>query len=221
MTDEIFFNGIRYLSSTQAAQNSGLNPDYVAQLCRGNKIYGRRIGRNWYVSDESLSSFLLSQSYQKSLRRKELARERVNEYHSSTPLGKNKDQGKPPNAEISSRSSEKFIYGSGTREKSGRGMQIEVSTTSPILHNFIVHAARAEAAARKVSALPGGTLHGAASAGSHLSAQTGISSHTLSPVTNFFHKVTTLTVALMLTLGTYTFVNPDAAAFALNSLQRA
>ena len=114
MTDEIFFNGIRYLSSTQAAQNSGLNPDYVAQLCRGNKIYGRRIGRNWYVSDESLSSFLVSQSYQKSLRREELARERVNEYHSSTPLtagsstslGKNKDQGKPPNAEISSRSSE-------------------------------------------------------------------------------------------------------------------
>src|SRR3989344_3352175 len=210
MTDEIFLNGIRYLSATQAAQNSGLNPDYVAQLCRGNKIRGRRIGRNWYVSDDSLSSFLVSQSYQKSLRREELARERVNEYHSSTPLHRNKkDQSEPPNAEISSRSSEKFIYGSGTREKSGKGMQIEASTTSPILHNFIMHVARAEATARKVSALPGGTLHAAASAGSHLSAQTGISSHTLSPVTNFFHKATTLTVALMLTLGTYTFVNTD------------
>src|SRR3989344_1551451 len=224
MTDEIFFNGIRYLSATQAAQNSGLNPDYVAQLCRGNKIHGRRIGRNWYVSDESLSSFLVSQSYQKSLRRKELARERVNEYHSSTPLtagsstslGKNKDQGKPPNAEISSRSSEKFIYGSGTREKSGRGMQIEVSTTSPILHNFIVHVARAEAAVRKVSALPGSTLHAATSADAH------ISRHTLSPIKVLIHKIIVLTTVLVLTLGTYyAFVNPDAGAFALNSLQRA
>src|SRR3989344_5407721 len=156
MTDEIFFNGIRYVSATQAAQNSGLNPDYVAQLCRGNKIHGRRIGRNWYVGDESLSSFLVSQSYQKSLRREELARERVNEYHSSTPLTVNgstplsinsstplhrnkKDQSEPPNAETSSHSSEKSIYGPGTREKSGKGMQIEASTTSPILHNFIMH----------------------------------------------------------------------------------
>src|SRR3989344_2653613 len=237
MTDEIFFNGIRYLSSTQAAQNSGLNPDYVAQLCRGNKIHGRRIGRNWYVGDESLSSFLVSQSYQKSLRREELARERVNEYHSSTPLtvngptsltapgstplGKNKDQGRPPNAEASSRPSEKSIYGPGAREKSEKGKRIEASATSPILHNFNVHAALAKAAARKASALPGGAVRAAVSAGSHLSAQTGISSHTLAPVTNFFHKVLALTVALMLTLGTYAFVNPDAAAFALNSLQRA
>src|SRR3989344_5516346 len=237
MTDEIFFNGIRYLSSTQAAQNSGLNPDYVAQLCRGNKIHGRRIGRNWYVSDESLSSFLVSQSYQKSLRREELARERVNEYHSSTPLtvngptsltapgstplGKNKDQGRPPNAAASSRPSEKSIYGPGAREKSEKGKRIEASATSPIIHTFNVHAALAKAAARKASALPGGALHAAVSAGSHLSAQTGISSPPLAPVKNFFHKVLALTVALMLTLGTYAFVNPDAAAFALNSLQRA
>lgn len=54
MEQSIFFDGKEYISSKRASQISKYTKDYVGQLCRGNKIDARLVGRNWYVNLESL-----------------------------------------------------------------------------------------------------------------------------------------------------------------------
>src|ERR1041385_2832969 len=90
MNDEIFFDGIRYIPANVAATEAQLSRDYIARLCKQNKIQGRQIGKNWYVNFESLKSFILDQGNAKDRRRKMLTRERVKEYwenrNSSQPI---------------------------------------------------------------------------------------------------------------------------------------
>src|SRR3989344_8151490 len=83
MNDEIFFDGTKYISANEAAVSSDLTRDYIARLCREEKVKGRQIGKNWYVNQESLASFLVNQSYLKAARRKEITQERLGEYHRS------------------------------------------------------------------------------------------------------------------------------------------
>src|SRR5882757_1003492 len=81
MTDEIFFDGVRYIPASEAASESDLTRDYIARLCKENKIVGRRVGKkNWYVNLESLKSFLIDQEHARTKRRRELTRSRVKEY---------------------------------------------------------------------------------------------------------------------------------------------
>src|SRR3989338_6740425 len=80
MNDEIFFDGVRYVSAGQAASFLGITRDYVARLCKEAKLAGRRVGREWYVSNDSLRSFLVDQEYTKARRREDLAETRRHEY---------------------------------------------------------------------------------------------------------------------------------------------
>ncbi len=80
MTDELFFEGQRYISAAEAAGISNLTRDYIARLAREGKIAGRQIARQWYVSDLSLKNFLVAQEYSNSQRRNELVRQRQQEY---------------------------------------------------------------------------------------------------------------------------------------------
>src|SRR3989344_2032937 len=59
MSDEIFFDGKRYISAHDAASSSDLTRDYIARLCRDGRVTGRRIGKNWYVEHASLKDFLI------------------------------------------------------------------------------------------------------------------------------------------------------------------
>src|SRR3989344_5199457 len=81
MTDEIFFDGRRYISASEAASSSDLTRDYVARLCRDGRGAGRRIGKNWYVDRTSFGDFLVTQQFAKDRRKNDLARERALEYY--------------------------------------------------------------------------------------------------------------------------------------------
>src|SRR3989344_3831283 len=85
MSDEIFFNGVRFVSAQEAAEISNLTRDYVARLCRDGRVRGRRIGKNWYVDELALKDFLVQQEYIKAKRREELVRERQEEYNTVYP----------------------------------------------------------------------------------------------------------------------------------------
>ena len=87
MSDEIFFEGKRYISAYEAASLAGFTRDYVARLCREGKIRGRRVGRNWYVESNELQSFVLSQTHLQSLRNESLSQERRKEYVDSSLYG--------------------------------------------------------------------------------------------------------------------------------------
>ncbi|MFA5888745.1 MAG: hypothetical protein WC857_00725, partial [Candidatus Paceibacterota bacterium] len=54
MGSELFFENKKFISAKTASSLSGYSQDYIGQLCRANKIESRRIGRVWFVSEESI-----------------------------------------------------------------------------------------------------------------------------------------------------------------------
>jgi hypothetical protein len=52
--DELDIKGKRYISSKRASQMTGYAKDYIGQLAREGKILGTRVGRAWYLDEESL-----------------------------------------------------------------------------------------------------------------------------------------------------------------------
>jgi len=52
--DEIDFGGEKYIASKKAAKMVSYTNDYVGQLCREGRVKCRRIGREWYVNENSL-----------------------------------------------------------------------------------------------------------------------------------------------------------------------
>ncbi|HLP44266.1 MAG TPA: hypothetical protein VK145_03245 [Candidatus Nanoarchaeia archaeon] len=54
MGSELIFEGKKYISASRAGSITGYNSDYIGQLCRKNLLDCRRVGRSWFVSEESL-----------------------------------------------------------------------------------------------------------------------------------------------------------------------
>lgn len=54
MNNELYFEGKKYISAKRASELSGYNSDYIGQLCRGNKIDARRVGRGWFIGENSI-----------------------------------------------------------------------------------------------------------------------------------------------------------------------
>lgn len=57
MSSEITLDGKKYVSSKQAATETGYAQDYIGQLARGQHIDARRIGGLWYVNVDSLKQY--------------------------------------------------------------------------------------------------------------------------------------------------------------------
>ena len=57
MIEDIFFDGKRYIPVSTASKNTGYAKDYIGQLCRLGKVDSRRVGRVWYVSQESINDY--------------------------------------------------------------------------------------------------------------------------------------------------------------------
>lgn len=56
--DELEISGKRYISSKRIARENKYHSDYIGQLIRGGKIVGTKVGRAWYVDEESFASYL-------------------------------------------------------------------------------------------------------------------------------------------------------------------
>ena len=52
-----FIDGTEYISSSRASEITRYSQDYIGQLCRGDKIVSKKIGRTWYVQKSSLLSY--------------------------------------------------------------------------------------------------------------------------------------------------------------------
>jgi len=57
MSPSLFFDNKKFISAKEASSLTGYSQDYVGQLARGNKIDSRRIGRVWYVGEESVLNY--------------------------------------------------------------------------------------------------------------------------------------------------------------------
>lgn len=56
--DELQISGKRFISSRRIAREHGYTSDYVGQLIRGGKIVGQKVGRAWYVEEQSFNDYL-------------------------------------------------------------------------------------------------------------------------------------------------------------------
>jgi hypothetical protein len=56
--DELEISGKRYISSKRIAKENRYHADYIGQLIRGGKISGTKVGRAWYVEEESFADYL-------------------------------------------------------------------------------------------------------------------------------------------------------------------
>ncbi len=54
MNSELYFEGKKYISAKRASEITGYNSDYIGQLCRGFKIEARRVGRGWFMGEDSV-----------------------------------------------------------------------------------------------------------------------------------------------------------------------
>ncbi|MBI5458065.1 helix-turn-helix domain-containing protein, partial [Candidatus Kaiserbacteria bacterium] len=206
MSDEIFFDGKRYISANDAAVSSDLTRDYVARLCRDGRVAGRRIGKNWYVDHASLAHFLVTQEFAKSNRNESLTHERIREYH-----GENVPR---PKANTTALSAVASTAPHVSRVISGRADEIKNKMAAAVAGQTRGVLGQT----RQFLNTPGGLAHAAfqivpAQVGTH------IPSYTLTPVMEFFHKVVALTTAVMLVFGTYAAVDPAYAQFAANSVR--
>src|SRR3989344_5578007 len=185
MTDEIFFDGVRYISASEAAELAGFSRDYVARLCKDGKLLAKRIGKQWYVCRDTLQQFVVEQKYAKAKWRDGLARTRREEYKDRTKTSA--FLGRPSVSRIPERVAESlapripsFVHSAlGTALRAPGGM----------------HAARA------VSGFPLQVV----SAGKQVSA------HALPPVADALHKLLAIVTALLFTVGTYLFVDAQYA----------
>lgn len=56
--DELEISGKRYISTKRAAREHGYHSDYMGQLIRGKKVAGQKVGRAWYIEEDSLNAYL-------------------------------------------------------------------------------------------------------------------------------------------------------------------
>lgn len=56
--DELEISGKRYISTRRAAKEHGYHSDYMGQLIRGKKVVGQKVGRAWYIEEQSLAAYL-------------------------------------------------------------------------------------------------------------------------------------------------------------------
>ncbi len=49
-------NGKSYVKASVLARQLGYTSDYIGQLCRGNKVDAKLVGRSWYVEKKSIES---------------------------------------------------------------------------------------------------------------------------------------------------------------------
>ncbi|MCR4325218.1 MAG: hypothetical protein NUV59_00210, partial [Patescibacteria group bacterium] len=200
MSDEIFFDGVRYIAAREAADEAGFTRDYIARLCKEGRIVGRRAGKNWYVNPISLKSFSVEQQHARALRSKQLVRERAQEYRVS---------------DIGDARRNAAIQGAKAGEISG------ISTLNPeagpqkITDKLKRSLAQGAAASFDSVASLVGTPMGGAHAALHA---TYVSAHTVNPVVEFLHKLTALTLAFLITFGTYALVDPQYARYAADSI---
>ncbi len=88
MTKHLFFENKKHISSKDAATSTGYTGDYIGRLCRAGDISCTRVGRAWYVDEESLNAFVLAKRHAREARKQELAEVRRQEYETGTPLPK-------------------------------------------------------------------------------------------------------------------------------------
>lgn len=83
MSKELIVDGKKYLPSTTLAGRFSYTSDYLAKLAREEKIDATRVGRQWFICEESLQGFVAETNESKAKRNQTLREERIKERKSN------------------------------------------------------------------------------------------------------------------------------------------
>ena len=72
MSELLSINGINFISASDAGKICKYTSDYITKLAREGKIEAKRMGRQWYVSPESLEAFVQRSQTLKKVRSAEI-----------------------------------------------------------------------------------------------------------------------------------------------------
>lgn len=220
MSDQIFFDGQRYVSAADASAAAHLSRDYIARLCRENKVRGKRIGKNWYVDEQSLTDFVTEQERVKAERRELLSEERAREYGRTHEAGVGAAVPHParevPEDRVpiqASASEHVLVLSPITKTLAAHALEVQSKLKSKALE----HSESAMRLAPSVLASPSGVHEAVVRALGHTGAHVPV--YTLTPFAEFIQKFIALLVAFTMTFGTYALVDPTYARFAMDSLR--
>ncbi len=223
MSDDQYLDGVKYISAADAAEAFGFTRDYIGILCRTEKVIGRRIGRNWYVSEESLKSFFVMQEHARAQRRKDLAAQRSQEYrqaHESKRIVEPVQEIKPPQPLI-----ERVVSPiSSAAVAASIPAKAVVSAATRNVHEITRHsveAAQSHGARIAEKTIDSIRIPATAPQALTLSVHSGIAHaplYAVTPVGELFHKAFALTLAFVLTFGTYSLVDPTYLKLALTTV---
>ncbi|KKW19354.1 MAG: hypothetical protein UY63_C0016G0024, partial [Parcubacteria group bacterium GW2011_GWA2_51_10] len=229
MTDEIFFDGVRYLAAADAARETNLTRDYIARLCRDEKVRGRRIGKNWYVDHSSLQSFLITQQYTKLRWQEQLAQSRAREYQSARgggtiPRSSLEDarigthpQSAAPLASVSATHDRSAYSGNLGMHKVSTASRDTLASSAGGLALSSAPARMARSLAVRAAHAPAGISLGIADAAQRFVPHA--SAYVMHPAVELLHKAVALVIAISLTFGTYSLVDPTYARAGMRALQ--
>src|SRR3989344_2952631 len=238
-SDEIFLDGVRYISAVHAAREFGITNDYITSFCRQGKVDARRVGKSWYVRRDGLKDFLAARTQELSTRRTEIARARAEEYRQQQWLRDHVSEAVPESAEkyISAVEASKEFgvtndyvtqwcrSGKLPCKRIGKNWYVRYESLRSLLveSEYAQSVRKTELAnnrAKEYRKLH--TAHPLFSTSAFLTAerrQMPLPTYALTPITELLHKVTALALALMLTFGTYAAVDPSYARFAADSVR--
>src|SRR3990167_417237 len=243
-SDEIFLDGVRYISAVHAAREFGITNDYITSFCRQGKVDARRVGKSWYVRRDGLKDFLAARTQELSTRRTEIARARAEEYRQQQWLRDHVSEAVPESAEkyISAVEASKEFgvtndyvtqwcrSGKLPCKRIGKNWYVRYES----LCSLLVESEYAQSV-RKTGLvqtradeyrLMHTTRHSGASASFVFAPiqkrelpAAHIPAYTITPLAEFFHKLTALALAFMLTFGTYALVDPQVVRVAAESAE--
>ena len=214
MTDQIFFDGKKYISAADAGSFGGFTRDYVARLCRDGKVSGRRVGKNWYADEASFRSFLVNQEYTKSVRNESLSKQRLEEYRpeNAAPAQPRATTQAPVRAARAIAPVVSAAVAAPAFAKASAGAARANDIRERMTQALAKHGEKSLSGVRAFAATPAGISHAALQA-------VHVPIYTLTPMMEFAHKLIALTLTATLVLGTYAAVDPQNAKIALGEMR--
>src|SRR3989344_6993833 len=210
MTDEKFFDGVRYVLAVDAAREFGVTNDYITQFCRQGKIAAKQVGKIWYVDPAALAVFFNNRERELAVRKAHLKKRRAQEYQLFATRSSSAYMTGPAAAREFGVTNDYITQfcrqGKIAAKQIGKIWYVERNSAADffLTHIFEVAERKTDLKYRRLKEYSE-------------TSRCVFPADSTSPALEFLHKLVALTLAFMLTFGTFAVVDPSYARYALDS----
>jgi len=80
MEESLIFDGKRFITTAEAGKYLSCTSDYIASFCRAGELVCKRVGKSWFVEEDSLLEFKEKKELEKKEKKNRLKETRKAEY---------------------------------------------------------------------------------------------------------------------------------------------